>query len=677
VAVGLSLVIDELMRIFALLLSLLLAACTEGGADRKPSGSSRPSPDQPFALDLSRLDRSVPLFPANDMDRDPQKRAYFGDLHVHTKWSMDAFIFGGTVTPDEAYLYAQGEALAHPAGFTMQLREPLDFYAVTDHALFLGLSAAAADREHPFSSYPAAEPLHDLNRDGNRTLLSIPGRLGLFSKFVPGVLDGLRDESIPQDDVAAIGKSAWLDIVTAADAHYQPGSFTTFVAYEYTSGGGDGGSLHRNVIFRDSVGLPAEPFSRFHSRDPEGLWDWLDGLRADGVEALAIPHNSNASDGQMFSLVDWAGDPFDSDYIAKRIRNEPLFEISQVKGTSETHPSLSDTDEWASFEIKPFIGSSFEISEPKGSYVRQALRDGLVMADQDLGNPYALGFVAASDSHTGATTDNEADFYSKIGLLDATPELRGSVPLPWWQSLALGWILPKRVVELEGQTYARTPTTTFGASGLAGVWAEENTREAIYSAFRRKETFATSGPRLRVRLYAGYGLGPDVLEDPARCATECPSAVPMGGEFETRPGEAPQFLAWAVRDPLSAPLQRLQIVKGWSHNGISGEEVHDVACAVGVPDPETHRCPKVAAPVDLGDCSYTERPGAGELRALWSDPDFNAEERAFYYVRVLENPTCRWSTWDALRAGLPPRSDLPVTVQERAWSSPVWRLPLS
>lgn len=653
-------------------LLLALVAC-----DR----ATPPADISPLAASSSR-DIPERILPVSDdiverwPKRNPERNAYFGDLHVHTTYSFDAYAFGTTATPRDAYRYAMGEGIPHPAGFETKLREPLDFYAVTDHALFLGLAAEAADTSTDFSKFPISEALHDLNAPDNKGVLSVPGRLRAFATFIPKVLGGLLDGDIDREDTSRIARAAWLDIIDAAEQFNDPGRFTTFVGFEYTSSSDDRGNLHRNVLFEDSERLPAEPFSRFHSQNPEGLWDWMDGLREQGIESLAIPHNSNGSNGQMFKLVDWAGDPMDDAYAERRLRNEPLMEITQVKGTSETHPALSDTDEWANFEIMPYRVATSLPSEPAGSYARDALRRGLAFEERGTFNPYRFGFIGSSDTHTGATSDDEANYFGKLGLLDATPELRASLPLPLWQSLLMGFLMPEQLEEVGGEDYTRSPSPTFGASGLAAVWAEANTRESIYAAFRRKETFATSGPRIRLRFFAGHDLDGSFLDDPDAVAEAYGRGVPMGGELDARGDAAPRFLAWALRDPLSAPLQRLQIVKGWAQGGETFEAVYDVACSEGAaPDPATWRCPDNGAHVDLSDCSYSGEVGSPELKALWSDPDFDPEQRAFYYARVLENPTCRWSTWDAIRSDSPTRPDLPTTIQERAWSSPIWVAP--
>ncbi|REJ83223.1 MAG: DUF3604 domain-containing protein [Acidobacteria bacterium] len=586
----------------------------------------------------------------------PLRNAYFGELHVHTKHSFDAYLFGVRETPDAAYRFAKGEAIPHPSGYEMQMDSgPLDFQAVTDHAFYLGVVPAMYEQGSPTYDTTLAAELREL------------GVAGGFQRALVAMGTGEMDEV----DSPEVRASAWRDVVEAAERHNDPGRFTTFIGYEYTSSTDDRGNLHRNVIFRGSE-VPELPFSRNDSQDPEGLWDWLDQQRAQGRDAIAIPHNSNGSNGAMFQLSRFDGSPFDASYAEKRMRNEPIIELSQIKGTSEVHPMLSPNDEWADFEIFPFRIATELYSEPKGSYAREALRNGLVL-EEELGyNPFRFGFVAASDSHNAAGLVEEDNYVSKVGAADGTAQLRGSVPLDE----------PRE----DGSQYAASKAfPLFGAAGLAGVWAEENTRESLFEAMRRKETFATSGPRIRIRFFAGYGYLEDLLGDPEMVAKAYAGGVPMGGDLlsgsdpatNADTADIPRLLAWAVGDPDSAPLQRLQIVKVWldAEEGPS-ERVYDVACSDGAqPDAVTHRCPDNGATVDLGDCSISQGVGAAELKALWTDPDFSRTERALYYVRVLENPTCRWSTWDAIRAGVEPREGLAKTIQERAWSSPIWYVP--
>ena len=612
-------------------------------------------------------------FIVGNSEKNARRNAYFGDLHVHTTYSNDAFAFGTLATPYDAYRYAKGQPIKHPGGFDVQLRQPLDFYAVTDHAMFLGGVKAAADTTTEFSKLPQLKFLNKLNTPETMTMESFPLRGGVLVRFVTTTLFGIDDDVIDSELVDDVIRSAWVDIIKAAEQYNEPGEFTTFVGYEYTSSPSDNGNLHRNVIFRGADKLPAMPFSRFHSADPEGLWDWMDELRTQGIETLAIPHNPNGSNGHMFKLSDWDGNPMDDVYAEKRLRNEPLIEITQVKGTSETHPILSSNDEWADFELMSFRVGTLLPSEPKGSYAREALLNGLVFEDRGIKNPYKFGFIGSSDTHTGATSEDETNFFAKVGLLDADSSLRGSVPVNESKIALVNEAGRAAVKEIDGRMYAVGSSETFGASGLAAVWAEENTREAIYEAFRRKETFATTGPRMKLRFFGGYGLDDTMLQDPDGISRAYANGVSMGSDLISNGDTAPSFLVWAIRDTQSAALQRAQVVKGWTVNGEHHEKVFDVACSDGGEvDSKSHRCPDNGAKVDITDCSISADVGAVELQTVWQDPEFNPNVRAFYYLRVLENPTCRWSTWDAIRAGTAPRPDLATTIQERAWSSPIW-----
>jgi len=620
-----------------------------------------------------------------------ERKAYFGDLHVHTTYSFDGYAFGTLATPYDAYRFAKGESISNPAGFVMQLSRPLDFYAVTDHAMFLGVLEAAADTSTEFSKKSFSKPYHDLNAPENMGTgtFDVVKRLMTFSSFLPEAVMQIRSGELDREEVLDVVRTAWRDSIDAADQHYDPGHFTTFAAYEYTSSTADMGNLHRNVVFKDTEKLPREPFSRFHSINPEDLWQWMDDLREKGVESLAIPHNSNGSNGQMFKLVDWAGDPLDDDYAKQRVRNEPIVEITQIKGTSETHPILSSRDEWASFEIMPYRVATNALSQPQGSYVREALLSGLALEQQGMTNPYQFGFIGSSDTHSAASQNVESNFVSKLGLLSGSGERRGSVPqagiageISYLSDKVVNGIRgrPNLRMKIDGNVYTAGAAPTFGASGVAAAWAEENTRESLYSAFRRKEVFATSGPRMQIRLFAGYGFDESMLTQSDGIERAYATGVTMGGNLrpnEKAGGEQPSnpgFLVMASADTESAPLQRLQIVKGWVDADGTHEEVIDVACAGGAA-PAANRCPDNGAKVDVSDCAINEETGAGQLSALWRDPAFDQTQRAFYYARVIENPTCRWSTWDANREGVAPRPDLPTTIQERAWSSPIQYLP--
>ena len=646
-----------------------------------------------FQGDTELLDRNALSVPKAIQEKGFQERnAYFGDLHVHTAYSFDGYAFGTLATPRDAYRFAKGEPIKNPAGFNMQLTKPMDFYAVTDHAVFLGLLNAAADTSSDFSKNPFSEPFHDFNAPEKlgTDFLSITRRLSTFSSFIPSAIEGISDGSLNREEVLGVVRSAWEDTVDAADQFNDPGNFTTFAAYEYTTSSADMGNLHRNVIFKETENLPREPFSRAHSPNPEDLWSWMDELRSKGVESLAIPHNSNASNGEMFKTTDWNDNPFTEAYVQKRLRNEPIVEITQIKGTSETHPILSTRDEWAGFEIAPYRVAATALSKVDGSYARQAMLKGLTLEQQGIGNPYQFGLIGSTDTHSAASQNDEAAFVSKLGILSSTAAQRGSTPisgiygeLTYYRYKLLATMFPSpagkhNYVKINGDVYLSGTSPTYGASGLAAVWAEENTRESIYSALRRKEVFATSGPRLRIRLFAGYDFDQTMLTAPDGVEQAYGKGVSMGGTLLAQDAApnvmgSPGFLVMAAADPDSAPLQRLQIIKGWvDADGTTHEDVIDVACADGAEvNPETNRCADNGARVDISDCSIIPEVGTTELSTLWHDPNFKPDQRAFYYARVLENPTCRWSTWDAVRQGVAPRPDFMTTIQERAWSSPI------
>ncbi|MFT5100351.1 MAG: hypothetical protein ACI9VI_000606, partial [Candidatus Azotimanducaceae bacterium] len=533
---------------------------------------------------LIPADDGIITFPAPqnaDQSRSMPSRdrnAYFGDLHVHTTLSFDASAFGTTASPADAYRYAQGEVIKHPGGFEVQMAQPLDFYAVTDHGVFLGLINEAADTSTAISQYDFAEPYHNINESVDGGLLDLSKRSKVFYGFISNVVASLLDGTITNKVINDVSNSAWIQTVKAADEAYKPGTFTTFAGYEFTSSTAESEALHRNVIFRGTARLPAMPFSRFNSINPEGLWDWMDGLRQKDIESLAIPHNSNGSNGAMFMFTDWAGKAIDQEYADQRLRNEPLVEITQVKGTSDTHPLLSKNDEWANFEIFPLRTSTKLLSDPAGSYVRNAWLRGLSLADRGAysseANPYKFGVIGSSDTHTGAASLQEDNYFGKIGSFDSTAEKRGSVPASFLYGSLVKFSASEMVEEVDGQDYLNFSGYKYwGASGIAGVWAEENTREAIYDALRRKETFATSGTRIKVRFFAGYELNDAQLNSPDLISTAYQSGTTMGGTLQVEGDSQPTFLTWAVADPNTARLQRVQVIKGWLENGEHQERV--------------------------------------------------------------------------------------------------------
>ena len=625
-------------NLFVIGLGVLLASCGQPATEQAESPAA-PAPAAEAA--------AGPQIASN-----PLRNAYFGDTHIHTILSFDAYMFGTRRTPDDAYEFAKGAAIEHVSGFKMQMKKPLDFLAVSDHAFYLGMMRALADESGPHSNHRLSDAVRGATSPEGATA-GFAAVLGHMAGLQPGEEDDLDNR-----DVA---RSAWQEIIESAQRHNDPGKFTTFVGYEYTTSGPELQNLHRNVIFRND-NVPVQPFARLDSLDAEDLWDWMDANREQGMESIAIPHNSNGSDGWMFAKPRFNSDvPLDAAYAEQRMRNEPLVENSQVKGTSDTHPLLSPNDEWADFEIMPLRVASPLASQPSGSYVREALINGLIYQEQEGFNPFKFGVIAASDTHNAAGSFEEDNYWSKTGMTDIEPYMRGSVPLP--DSSA------------DDPQYAQGASQYWGASGLAGVWAESNTRDAIFDGLRRKETFSTSGPHIKVRFFGGPDIADGLAGANDAVAQAYEQGVPMGGDL-SRSEQAPAFYVWAARDPDTHNLQRVQIIKGWVEDGEPKEAVIDVACSDGLAiDPETNRCPDNGAQVNLSDCSVTPGKGAAELSVVWRDPHFDADQHAFYYVRVLENPSCRWSTYDAIRAGVSPRPDMHATIQDRAWSSPIWYTP--
>jgi len=629
-----------------LCLSIVSIGCGEGSTpDAQAKPASTTSASSPNAASASAAAAAT----SSEAPAAHERQVYFGDLHVHSSWSMDAYASGVRVGPEEAYRYARGEAIPHISGQPIQLAgPPLDFMALTDHAEYLGVIAATQEPVHPlhaaglFRQWIGNDPR--AARWAWRQIMNSFGRREGFPAFIA-------------DDVV---RPAWQELIALADRHDEPGVFTAFVAYEYTSNP-NFQNLHRNVIFK-GPSVAARPFSSMDSANPEDLWRWMDATRAEGDDLLAIPHNSNGSNGLMFARVKSDGSAIDRVWIDQRIRNEPLVEVMQIKGQSETRPSLSPNDEWAAFEVTPWrtINPAFA-SEARGSYARDALLAGLQFHESLGRNPYALGMVGSTDGHNASSPFEEANYTGKIGRSDGTPEAR-----------LAGSSDPK------ANPLANVGLFWGAAAGLAGIWSDANTRADLFDAMRRRETFSTSGPRIRVRFFAGWDLeAQDAGGDHARAGYA--RGVPMGGELSARGRKgndeagAPTFLLAALKDPLEANLERIQIVKGWLEGDEPRERVYDIACGDGAaPGPGTHRCPNEAGPPDLTSCALDASFGASEFDAWWRDPEFDPAQRAFYYVRVLQVPTCRWSTWDAIRQGAPMPQWVPLTIQERAITSPIW-----
>lgn len=627
-----------LERCAMLSVSLLLASCMQPRQTESVEAHDAAAAGKTAAA-------AVPL--AN-----PLRNVYFGDLHLHTRNSFDAYVFNVRANPDDAYAYAKGQTIKHAMGFDLRLTHgPLDFLAVTDHAEYLGVVQAIDTPGTTYSKVPYARALFSSER---------AGILAAFARFADSLSSGKR---LPELSDLSATQSAWQETLRSAERNNDPGKFTTFIGYEFTSMP-EVRNLHRNLIFSGDH-APAMPYSALDSQNPEDLWHWMEQRRAEGMEALSIPHNGNGSDGTMFERTMWNGQPIDRAYAELRSRNEPLVEITQAKGQSETMPLLSPNDELAGFELMTsYIGVNKPITKFEGGYARDALKRGMEIESRLGANPYKLGFVAGSDSHNSAGAYEEDHYFSKVGVLDGSPDRRGAVPpadyKSWDEFYAAGKTVPV--------------ISTWGSAGLTGIWAEQNTRESLFAALRRKETFATTGPRIRVRLFAGYELEGVNLATEAGVRTAYANAVPMGGDLVEKPGHEPQFVVIAMRDLNSAPLQRIQMIKGWlDPKGTAHEKIFDVVCSDGGKvDAITRRCPDNGATVDLNTCEYSRDKGAGQLQTAWSDPEFEPHQHAFYYARVIENPTCRWSTWDAVRAQVAPNPKLPKTIQERAYTSPIW-----
>ena len=577
---------------------------------------------------------------------EPARHAYFGELHIHSRNSFDSYFNGVRVSPDDAYRFGRGESIPHFGGYQVQLSTPLDFMAVTDHAMYLGILPKLDTEDNPLGRLDVARKIRSREKKIE------------FSELWSILIRGRNEEpELPPDLVDESVRSTWREYAALADTYYQPGVFTTFAGYEWTAAT-DNKGLHRNIIFRGTTDLPEAPFSRLDSINPEDLWDWMDAVRAGGTDLLAIPHNPNQSDGLMFPYKQWNGSPLDRDWSDQRHRNEPLVEVTQIKGTSETTPLLSPNDEWAAFEIfDERMGTGGIRSNPRGSYVRDAYLRGLELDSQRGFNPYRFGMIGGSDGHNATSPVEENNYTGKMGDIDATPLLRRT----------------------GGSGIARH-NWSLSASSLVGVWSEENSRDAIFDALERREVFATSGTRIKVRMFGGWRYPPELIDDPEWVSAAYRDGAPMGNELP-RPSKAadrsaPGFIIWALKDPSSAWLQRLQIIKGWIDNGEAKQRVYDAACSDSLtPDLVTHRCPDNLASVDTRTCDFSKSSGDVELAVRWTDPDFSPDQYAFYYARVIENPTCRWTTWDANRLGLPLLDTVPATIQERAWSSPIWYRP--
>ena len=625
----------------------------------------RPSTAQDTgSADKERLGKGFPSKPPYSpyVGRNYPTRPFFGDTHLHTSFSFDAGAFGARLTPRDAYLFAKGNVVTASSGQPAKLSRPLDFLVVTDHSdnmgffpdLFSGIPSIMAD--------PTGKRWNEMihNGKGNEAAMEI------IIAFSHG--------TFPKDLLYLPGtpayQNAWQETIKAAEEANEPGRFTAVIGYEWTSNTG-GNNLHRNVIFRDNgdKALQVEPYITMKplgSDNPADLWKWMAAYeQKTGGNVLAIAHNGNLSNGLMFPTVETFGKKVDREYAETRAKWERLYEVTQTKGTGEAHPYLSPNDEFANFEL--WDRANLDGSVPKKKemlefeYARSAYKNGLKL-EQLLGvNPYKFGLVGSSDAHTGLTAMEEDNFFGKTTPQEPSPER-----------------LTKAFIHDE-KTGVTVMDWEVGASGYAAVWATENTRTALWDAMERRETYATTGTRMIVRFFGGWNFEPGDANNRMPAAIGYSKGVPMGGDLKNAPtGTAPTFLVAALKDPIGANLDRIQIIKGWlDANGQAQEKVYDVVWG----DAEKRkagangRVPAVGSTVDIENATWTNTIGDPELITVWKDPDFDPKQKAFYYARVMEIPTPRWTAYDAKRFGIKALPGTRMTIQERGYTSPIWYTP--
>jgi len=571
------------------------------------------------------------------VQHNPLKDAYFGETHVHTGVSMDAFIGGNRLKPDDAYRFAKGEEVM-VNGSPLRISKPLDFCAITDHSEFMGESFSLMNPGAPGYDDPVAVSF--------RNAKDLDTALALYGKYVLTPLSTGKDPHPPFFQGESAIKSTWRQNYEATQQHYEPGKFTAIHGYEWTAAPG-GGNLHRNVLFRDA-NIPDLPFSSNESADPEDLWKWMQVQRSEGRMLFAMPHNSNESKGLLFTETTLSGDPVDKEYIETRASMEPLIEMMQVKGNSEVVPDFWQTDEFADFEnarsLQNYNGRTFM----KQNFVRYGLDRGLKYKAELGTNPFKYGFVGGTDNHNGSPSNVAEDNYrvGSHGLTDRDPEARAKN-------------------DLEGEM--RIADTNPGA--ITGVWATANTRDAIWDSMLAKETFATSGPRIQVRAFAGQGYQPSYDSYEALVKDGYSKGVPMGGNYNG--AQAPQILVWAAKDPDGPNLDRIQIIKGWLEDGEMMDTVYN-AVASGDRLHDDGAVEPIGAPIDLETGQFNTGKGSPVLSGTWTDPDFDPAQEAYYYVRVLQLPTARWTRYDEIRYGVQYPVDVKREIVERAWGSPIW-----
>ncbi len=583
------------------------------------------------------------------VDADFPRQVYWGDTHLHTNLSLDANMLGNVgQTAADAYRFARGETVVATNGEPVKLRRPLDFLVVADHAEYLGVLDGLRREDETLLTNATARRWQAAFAKGDTTP---------FQEFAASLSEGKSRLVNP-----AFDRIGWDAQIAYAEAFNTPGVFTAFIGYEWTSMPG-GNNLHRVVVFRDDAERARQtlPFSAFDSDAPEDLWAFLARYSEDtGGEALSIAHNPNLSGGRMFSMNDTDGQPLTREQAATRARYEPLVEVTQYKGDSEAHPYLSPEDEFSDYESWDRANISFaEVHRDEwfaGEYARSALRRGLQVAKRSGANPFRFGMIGSTDAHTGLAAADEDDWWGKFAANEPGPKR--------WNTTLTGTQLPVPVYQWQ-----------MAASGYAAVWARENTRASLFDAMKRRETYATTGPRMVVRFFGGRDFAAPDAHVPDLARLGYAKGVPMGAVLPADDaGRAPSFLVSALRDPDGANLDRVQIIKGWvDGSGESHEQVFDVAWAGDrKPNRKTGRLPAVGDTVDVASATYANTIGAPVLTAVWQDPGFDPAQHAFYYARVIEIPTPRWTLYDAVRYGIELPDEVPLTTQERAYTSPIW-----
>ena len=598
------------------------------------------------------------------VDRDYPTRVYFGDTHHHTANSGDAFMNGNQLSPEEAYRFARGEPVVSSSGIPVELARPLDFLVISDHAEGLGVMYEV------YNGNPVMMADETLAR-WNKMMKAGGAESGkAMNELISAQAQGTLPDPVTNPEIAGpLQKTVWQAYTETAEQYNDPGHFTALIGYEWTSVPG-GNNLHRNILFRDNKDRADQvmPFTSWQSENPEDLWQWMaDYEQQTGGRVLAIPHNGNLSNGRMFETVDFAGKPLTQDYAERRARWEVLQEVMQTKGNSETHPSLSPNDEFANYGIAGWEYGNLTMEDKPESpemrpfmYLRGGLMNGLAQQRKLGANPFKFGMIGGTDIHNSLTAIDEDNFFGK----HVNQEPR-----------------PQRWEHVSKQGFGKTRYTwQYTAAGYAAVWATDNTREALWDAMKRKEVYATSGTRPTVRFFGGWNFSTEDANTRYMARAGYARGVPMGGDLPAlkKGASAPGFLVAAMKDPEGGNLDRIQIIKGWlDADGKTHEKIYDVVwgdAAIRKPGKDG-KLPPVGDTVDVANASWTNSIGDSDLAAFWTDPDFDASQAAFYYVRVIDIPTPRWTAYDQKRFGIKMSNDVPMKHQERAWTSPFWYTP--